>query len=119
MIHELVSIAGERQANEAIMQLAPTLLEDQKADIRKMITFEIQDEPEVDAEIEAIMQREMYMTKLRYGTISGTVMIWQLRDLDHGEQSLRQTMLEQREQRKSLLEMLEPSIGQTMTVATE
>jgi hypothetical protein len=109
MVHELVSIAVERQAIEALMQLAPNLPEDQKARIKKVIETEYQDETDVESEIESIMLRERYMAKRQHGTIFGSYLIWQLGDMDNGQENLRDSMLEMRQQRASLLQLLEPS----------
>jgi hypothetical protein len=109
MVHELVAIAVESQALESLMQLAPNLSEDAKARIKKVIETEIQNEPDVASEIESIMQREHYMAKLQHGTIFGSYLIWQLGDMDNGRENLRKSMLEIREHRESLLQLLVPS----------
>lgn len=108
-VHELVAIAVERIALESLMQLAPNLSEDVKARIKKVVEKEVQNEPEVASEIESIMQRERYMAKLQYGTVFSSYMIWQLGDMDNGQEHLRKPMMEIREQRESLLQLLEPS----------
>lgn len=74
-----------------------------------MITPGIQSQVDVDSAIESIMQREKYSVQLQHGTIVGSYLSWISGDGNNGENILRKPMLEQRQQRESLLLLLEPS----------
>lgn len=109
LIHQLMSVAIERQGLEGLMQLAPKLPADEKVRLAKLIQAEDKHDVDIDAKIEAITFREHDNVKRESGTFAGTYMIWMLGDTDFAKQPYDQFRLEQeaiQSQRTELLDLL-------------
>ena len=106
LVHQMIAVASQRQAIEALTQLAPKLPPDQSKQLLARLEAEVAGEPSVDDQVQASLDRERAMVMREYGRAFGTWMLWQASGLDDPTGHVREALQDLRKDRKRLFEML-------------